>query len=128
MPDVTHPRPKRLRRTKSEIQKLLRDLSQSGLSPSQYAREHKISLSTLSGWQRRQAKAHPQGPGVMRAPKVAKGLVPVSISDAPQPLPVQKSELPFEVELRSGCRVRVPGQFDMGSLVRLLRTLEETSC
>jgi len=85
------PKPKRRRRPIAEIQKILSDLQDSGLSHLQFASNHNIAGSTLENWIRKhRSSASPGLPEVIPV-----GTLPVSA-------PVIEIELPGGAILRLG--------------------------
>ena len=87
------PKLKRRIHTPAEIQKILRDLADSGLSRREFATRRRIPLSTLHAWIARQNGA---------ATKIAPDLIPVGTIGSPGAA--------IEIELVSGEVVRVsPG-------------------
>jgi transposase-like protein len=87
------PKPKRRQRSAAEVQQILRDLANSGVSRRQFAISRGISLSTLQAWVGGQRRAS----GVATADVIAVGTVSAPCS-------------PIEIELPGGEIVRLmPG-------------------
>ena len=102
----------RRRRTPEEVQQLLDDYEQSGLTQQAFADSKGVSLSCVSLWLRK-ARAGTLSKGeVLPAPS---RLVPVTIrSSAPSS---------FELVTPGGATLRIPVDFDPGALERLLALL-----
>jgi hypothetical protein len=111
---------KRERTSRAELQKRIERWNDSGLSAEQFAAELGINAGTPRHWkyflgkqERRSASA--------RAPMVnASVLVEVQPSSvAASPV----APLPFELELGADRKLRIPPQFDVAALERLLAVL-----
>ena len=93
------PRKRRQRRSPAEIQDILSDLHESGLSRRRYATERHIPLSTLQSW-------------------IRKYQPPISL-DSPEVIPVGTfpgSPMPIEIELPGGVIIRLGAGFDSDDL------------
>ena len=110
----------------------------SGLTQAEFCEQHELSLSAFCWW-RWKLKRDDPGSGRSASPPESGGqglrLVPVRVVDAKTqpatPLPASVPGGPssaFEVLLESGTRIRVPGDFNVEALSRLLRTLEAVGC
>ena len=108
----------------------------SGLTQAEFCSERGLSLPGFRWW-RWKLKQQDRGSASSVAPKEANGLrlVPVRIVDAEAqsstPLSCSRPAPPasaFEVLLKSGTAIRVPGDFDADALSRLLGTLESVGC
>lgn len=87
------PKPKRRQHTPAQIQRILRDLADSGLSRREFATRRRIPLSTLHAWIARHNEA---------AATIAPDLIPVGTIGSPGAA--------IEIELVSGEIVRLsPG-------------------
>ena len=94
----------------------------SGLTAKEFAAEAGLNPSTLSYWKwrlraKRTAKRRPATKSARRA------MSPLSFVEVTKAVAAAE---PFEIELGSGVRVRVPGSFDADALSRLLGVLERT--
>ena len=112
----------------------------SGLTAKEFAAEVGINASTLTYWKWRLGKEEREGQGAKsnRRPKhrsrktasvdATRGLE--AARSAPPLVEVQlaaPAEVPFEVELPDGRRVRVPVTFEEDALRRLLAVLQEAA-
>jgi transposase-like protein len=98
----------------------------SGLPLREFAGEVGVNPSTLSYWKWRLSREAPKSAAPRKAAlKKAASLAvrPLSFVELTKQAPSRLVE-PFEVELVSGERVRVPSGFDAEALARLLRVLE----
>lgn len=110
-------RQKRIRRSKDEILSILADLQKSGLSRKEFAGSRGLSPSSVDNWFSRAKKRGWKVPGYSR-------LIPVEVQD---PIPTEQAECEkFEIIARNNLVIRVPVQFDSGSLRRLLALVEES--
>ena len=92
----------------------------SGLTAKEFAAEAGLNPSTLSYWKWRLRAKRPARARQARA-KSARGQVsPLSFVEVARAAAAAE---PFEIELGSGVRVRVPGSFDAEALSRLLGVL-----
>jgi hypothetical protein len=105
--------------TKGEAKRELTAWSSSGLSLAAYARERGIPEKRLWSWRAR-LKAKGWDPVVTSNDRDS-GLVPARIIDSPA-FGVRTG---FEVSLGTGIVIRVPSDFDKGSLRRLLEVVSE---
>ena len=88
----------------------------SGISLTAYSRQRGYSEKTLSNWRSR-LKRKGWEPTAVEKPV----LVPVRVVDGPR----TRVGSPFEVALGNGVQVRVPPDFESGSLRRLLQVVAE---
>jgi transposase len=111
---------KRERTSRVEWQKRIERWNDSGLSAEQFAAELGINAGTLRHWKYFLGKQGRRAASV-RAPMVnASALVEV------QPSSVAASAVapsPFELELGADRKLRIPSQFDVAALERLLAVL-----
>lgn len=105
--------------TKGDARRELTAWSTSGLSLAAYARERGIPEKRLSNWKTR-LKAKGWEPG-MAVCDPGNGLVPVRVVDGPG-LGTRSS---YDVSLGTGVVIRVPADFDKGTLRRLLEVVSE---
>lgn len=113
----------RQRRSQAEMGRLLDELEHSGLSQRAFAERRGIPLSTLTWWRRKLGRARPAGRGRGSADFVPV-VVPEGEAMEPSLLAPALSEAGFEVRLRSGHVVFVPGSFDGEALRRLVAVLD----
>jgi transposase-like protein len=103
----------------------------SGLSTSAYARRIGVNEKTLSFWRwkiRKETPVAKRAPVKSRARGRGAGVVDASSFVELKPASVAPSPM-FEVELRSGHRVKVPMSFDghaLGALVQALEVADAT--
>lgn len=116
-------RRRRTRRSQAEMELLLDELERSGLSHRAFAERRGIPLSTLSWWRRKLGRA-----GAAGRRRGSAGLVPVVVPEGEAIAPsLMAPGLPgdgFEVRLRSGHLIFVPGRFDDEALRRLVAVLD----
>lgn len=92
----------------------------SGLTAKEFAAESGLNAHTLSYWKwRLRAKR----PAKARRSSTALAASPLSFVEVARAATAVE---PFEVELGSGMRVRVPGSFDADALSRMLEVLGRT--
>jgi transposase-like protein len=116
---------RRHRRSRVEVAQIAASYAQSGLSRSEFCRQHDLSLSTLS-------KYCPHG---RHRDAVPRGSMSKSLSAVELPLArvefVEKSAThteqhdPLLVELAGGRRIAVSAGFDAATLTRLIAVLEQ---
>lgn len=93
----------------------------------EFASEAGVNPSTLSYWKWRLSREAPKSAARRRAaPRKTASLAvrPLSFVELTKQAPARLVE-PFEVELVSGERIRVPSSFEAEALARLLRVLEQ---
>jgi hypothetical protein len=112
------------RTSREEWAKRVERWRDSGLTAAEYAAELGINGHSLSWWKWRLA-----GKPAKRGPTRRSSSRRPPVSVAPSPLtflemtpPVQRE--PLEIVLPTGIRIRVPSDFDVGALGRLLGVLE----
>ena len=98
------------RRSFQQIQAILQDYRQSGLTQRDFVRQHGISLSTLSNWLRKSASS---------ASPIR--LKPVQI--LPPALDCTPERSAYEVHLPNGCRLVLPLNFDGSRVNSLIEVL-----
>jgi hypothetical protein len=115
----------RRRRTEVEAEAILARYWKSGLTQRVFAREAGMSVSTLHYWLRRARSLTEEEPcktgSLVAAPAIS--LLEVEIA-GPPPLGA-RSGCGYEIEMSSGVRLRVPGNFGDGEVRRLLALLKE---
>lgn len=116
---------RRPRRSRAEVAQIVSSYPQSGLSRSQFCRQHGVSLSTLNRyWKRaRHLDAHRQtsmskSPSAVELPLAQVEFVEKSTANTKQPDPLL-------VELAGGRRISVSSGFDATTLTRLIAVLEQ---
>ena len=93
----------------------------SGLSAAQFATELGVTPKALSWWKWQLSKGDAKATAVKRKRRSAEtALSPLSFVEMSAPL---RGE-PIEIVLPSGLRIRVPVDFDLASLGRLVGVLE----
>jgi hypothetical protein len=101
------------RRSSQQIRRLVTEFESSGLRQVEFCKSHGLALSTLQrGLKRRRTEAEGQGE--------SERLVEVKIARSRR---TESSVL--EVLLAKGRRIEVRRDFDAGTLVRLIRIMEE---
>ncbi len=90
---------------------------QSGLSQSQYCRQHKLHPSTFAGWLSRL-------PSIQAWP-VALVPVPDTICKLVQAASAEPESAGFSLIVGRRCRIEIGRQFDAGTLTRLVAVLED---
>lgn len=95
----------------------------SGLTAKEFAAEVGLNASTLSYWKWRLRAKRPSKARRTPAKSAALAVSPLSFVEVARAATAIE---PFEVELGSGVRVRVPGSFDADALSRLLAVLGRT--
>lgn len=113
---------KRQRRSRAEWTEEIERWRGSGQSASEYADKRGIHAGTLAGWASKVretmgARAGARGDGKSM-------FVPVRVAPAARASATYSEGGEAEVVLRNGRRVRVSGNFDNGSLARLLMVAE----
>jgi len=96
----------------------VRRLEKSGLSVRRFAAREGLKAGSLSFWKWKLGQEHGRSDG-------AEATAPVSFVEVRAEAGVASPGQPFEVELRSGRRVRVAAGFDAAELARLVVVLEE---
>lgn len=106
----------RHRRSREEVERLVKEYEASGLGGQEFCNKHGLSLSTLNRHRRRkQLGVDSKTPG---------RLIPVEISEPQRPRAKEEcAEL--LVRLSSGRRIEVRGGFDPKVLGQLVRVLEQ---
>ena len=104
--------------SKGDAKRELTAWSSSGLSLAAYARERGLPEKRLWNWRTR-LKAKGWEPG-MSVQETVSGFLPVRVVDG-----VCGTRSSFDVSLGTGVVIRVPSDFDKGSLRRLLEVMSE---
>jgi transposase-like protein len=118
----THRRP---RRSRAEVAQIVSSYSQSGLSRSQFCRQHGLSLSSLNRYCQ-----HARHRDVPRSASMNRSLSAVELPLARVEF-VEKSTAQTEqhasllIELSGGRRIAVSAGFDAATLIRLIAVLEQ---
>jgi len=110
-----HGAPQGRRRTSKEIDAILREHRQSGLSLLAFAHEHQLCYATLLRWRRRQPKLSRPGASTCES---GPAFVPIQIESG-----AWSSD--YVVSWPAGRSLRIPPGFDPQALRRLLDVLEE---
>lgn len=107
------------RRGRAAWQTLVEQWQGSGLSQVEFCRRHGLVLTTFRWWCTRMRC---EGETLLRpeAPASTAGFVAVRVAAA-EPT----GEVPLELDLPGGVRLRVPASYNRQSLVQVLRALEE---
>lgn len=95
---------------------------QSGLSRTEYCRQHGLSLSTLNRHRQGTSKAVCITPGLVSQAQPAASLIPVDVVDGTHKSP----RMALNVELAGDRRIGVDAGFDAETLRRLIAVLEAT--
>ena len=111
-------RQSRRRRTAGEMRSFIAGWKKSGLTQRESAFREGLPLSTLTWWSR---KLKEDSAAMSSGPVLP---VPVEVVARGLPVAVAAPMRSFEVELRSGHLLRVPSEFDVDVLVRLVSVLE----
>ena len=117
---------RRPRRSRAEVAQIVSSYSQSGLSRSQFCRQHGLSLSTLN-----RHCQHGRHRDALRSASMSRSLSAVELPLARVEF-VEKSTThikrhdPLLVELAGGRRIAVSSGFDASTLTRLIAVLEQS--
>jgi len=114
---------RRYRRSRVEVARIAASYPQSGLSRSQFCRQHGLSLSTLSKYcpQARRLDALPSTSMTSNAAELS--LAPVEFVEKCAAHTEQHD--PLLVQLAGGRRIAVSAGFDAATLTRLIAVLEQ---
>ena len=104
---------KKPRRTRAEIQQIVREFERSGLSELDFSKRTGIQTQHLRRWVSREKPRDPP-----------QKLVEVEVQKLSSSSSREKSDDPIEVLLENGRRVRVPRDCDPRLLIRFLDALE----
>ena len=107
------------RRSRAEVAVLVAGFEQSGLSRTEYCRQHGLSFSTFS---RHRRGASGIKCGVATHATAAASLIPVDVVD--RELAHKSPRTGLFIELSSGRRIGVDTKFDADTLRRLIAVLE----
>lgn len=111
---------KRERTSRAEWQKRIERWNDSGLSAEQFAAELGINAGTLRHWKYFLGKQGGRAAKIKAPMASASALVEVQTSS----VVATASPSPFELELGAERKLRIPSQFDVAALERLLAVLE----
>lgn len=117
----------RRRRTGSEVEAILEEYGRSGLTQQVFARRSGIGVSTLQYWLRRAREGRPREHTPAKSnggPVPELSLLEVRLADSGRGFPAGQRQ-GYEIELKAGNRLRVPGGFEEGEVRRLLQLLKE---
>ena len=112
---------RRPHRSRAEVARIVASYVQSGLSRSEFCRQHGLPLSTLNKYYQRARHRDAHGCTPLAHNDVA--LARVEFVEKSATHPVQHAAL--QVELVGGRRIYVPSGFDAASLTRLIAVLEQ---
>ena len=110
----------RRRRTPAEVAAVVAAFEQSGLSRTEYCRQHGLSLSTLNRHRQGTSEGRRITPGLASQALPAVSLIPVDVVDGRHKGP----RMALYVELAGGRRISVDAGFDAETLRRLIVVLE----
>jgi transposase-like protein len=102
------------RRSRTEVEQLVREYETSGLGRQEFCEKHGLSLSTLNRHRKRKQLGTDSGPSGR--------LIAVEVSACKQPATGRGELL---VRLASGRIIEVRGEFDPNVLEQLVRVLEQ---
>ena len=105
----------RTHRNRAAAEQLVAEYEASGLSGTEFCRQHGVSRSTLNRYLRRSRQVKTGAPGV--------NLVAVELCGA-RPARAQGADSGLAVALSGGRRIEVARGFDAGTLVQLVGLLE----
>ncbi|HEY1965815.1 MAG TPA: hypothetical protein VGG59_12830 [Acidobacteriaceae bacterium] len=112
----------RRRRSPAEIAAVVAAFEQSGLSRTEYCRQHGLSLSTLNRHRKGAGNCSGIKPGAVAHSSSAVPLIPVEVVDSD--VAHQSSRTTLYIELAGCRRIGVRAKFDSETLRRLLAVLE----
>jgi len=110
----------RRRRSPAEVAAVVAAFEQSGLSRTEYCRQHGLSLSTLNRYRQGASEARRIPPRLVSQALPAASLIPVEVVDGTPKSP----RMGLCVELAGGLRIGVDAGFDAETLRRLIAVLE----
>ncbi|HET9304906.1 MAG TPA: hypothetical protein VFO46_02680 [Candidatus Sulfotelmatobacter sp.] len=110
----------RRRRSPGEVAAVVAGFEQSGLSRTEYCRQHGLSLSTLNRHRQGKSEGRRMTPGLVSQALPAVSLIPVDVVDGRHKSP----RMALYVELAGGRRIGVDAGFDGETLGRLIAVLE----
>ena len=108
------------RRSPAEVAAVVAGFEQSGLSRTEYCRQHGLSLSTLNRHRQGASEARRITPRPVSQALPAASLIPVDVVDGTHKSP----RMALYVELAGGRRIGVDAGFDGETLRRLIAVLE----
>jgi transposase-like protein len=109
----------RRRRSPAEVATVVAAFEQSGLSRTEYCRQHGLSLSTLNRHRQRKSEGRSITAGLISQALPAVSLIPVEVVDTHK-----GPRMSLCVELAGGRRIGVDAGFDGETLQRLIAVLE----
>ena len=110
----------RRRRSPAEVAAVVAAFEQSGLSRTEYCRQHGLSLSTLNRHRQGASEARRITPRPVSQALPAASLIPVDVVDGTHKSP----RMALYVEFAGGRRIGVDAGFDAETLRRLIAVLE----
>ena len=110
----------RRRRSPAEVATVVAAFEQSGLSRTEYCRQHGLSLSTLNRHRQGTREGRRITARLVSQAVPAVSLIPVDVVDGTHKSP----RMALYVELASGLRIGVEAGFDAETLRRLIAVLE----
>jgi transposase-like protein len=117
-----HSRP---RRSRAEVAQIVSCYSQSGLSRSQFCRQHGLSLSSLNR-HCKYARHRDVLPSALMSMPVSAGELPLArVEFVEKSATHTEQHEPLLVELAGGRRIAVSAGFDAATLTRLIAVLEQ---
>jgi len=114
---------RRPHRSRAEVARIVASYAQSGLSRSQFCRQHGLSLPTLNKYYQRAGHRDALACTPLPHNAVELPLARVEFVEKPATHTVQHAAL--QVELVGGRRISVSSGFDAASLTRLIAVLEQ---
>jgi transposase-like protein len=112
----------RRRRSRAEVATLVAGFVQSGLSRTEYCRQHGLSLSTLNRHRKGASDRSGIKSGLVTHASPAVSLIPVDVMDSE--LAHKSPRIALCIELSGGRRIGVDAGFDAETLRRLIAVLE----
>jgi transposase-like protein len=119
----SHRRP---RRSRAEVAQIVSSYPQSGLSRSQFCRQHALSLSTLNRHCQHARHRDALGSAPMNRSLGAVELPLARVEFVEKSTTQKKQHDPLLVELAGGRRIAVSSGFDAATLTRLIAVLEQS--
>ena len=107
------------RRSRAEVATVVAGFEQSGLSRTEYCRQHGLSLSTLNRYRKGARDRSRMTSGLVSPTSPAVALMPVDVVDAHT-----SPRTGLYIELACGRRIGVSAGFDADTLRRLIAVLE----
>ena len=116
---------RRPRRSRAEVAQIVSSYSQSGLSRSQFCRQHGLSLSTLNRHCQHALHRDALGSASMNRSLGTAELPLARVELVEESTTHTKQRDPLLVELAGGRRIAVSAGFDAATLTRLIAVLEQ---